>query len=372
MTPEELLKRYELAPSKDDELIEYELQLWQDRYSPCGRFLIGCGYDATIQRWDISGEKPQLMPELTGHNGWVQAIGFQPQKNRLLSADSWGQLACWSYAEQATKPVWSLPEAHPNWIRAIAISPNGELVATGGNSNSVRIWSTEDGKLQREIPHPDRIFSLCFHPKGNALVVGDLKGIIRQWDTSTEAGSQSGDDAKEVRQFDAAILFNDEAETKGRIQQCGGIRHLQFDAGGKRLVCTGQKQPGGGFATGTPCAIVYDWESGKQIREMPMGGAQDGFSYDAQFHPDGFVMATSTAFPGKGHVWFWRPEDEKAFFTSSKLPNGFSLSLHPNGNNVAHLTSKSPNGNGRALKDGEYVGGSARIRLLHFPIEVDA
>ena len=129
----------------------------------------------------------------------------------------------------------------------------------------------------------------------------------------------------------------------------------------------GQKEPSGGFAKGTPCVLVFDWETGEQIREMPMGGTQDGFAFDARLHPDGFVMATSCAFPGKGHVWFWRPEDDQAFFASNRLTNGRSLSLHPDGRRVALLTSKSPNGNGRTLKDGEYVGGSARIRLLQFP-----
>ena len=51
MTAEELLKRYE--PQQSDTL-EYERQLWQARFAPCGKFLIGTGYDATIQRWRVN------------------------------------------------------------------------------------------------------------------------------------------------------------------------------------------------------------------------------------------------------------------------------------------------------------------------------
>ena len=358
MTPEELLKRYELTPDGEDVLIRHERQLWQTRFSPCGRYLIGCGYDATIQRWNLTGEEPGLMAPLTGHSGWVQSMGFQPETEHLLTADSWGRLACWNYTAETPQPLWKLPEAHAGWIRALAVSPDGQQVATGGNGQVVRLWSTADGSLQQELPHTHRVYSLCFHPDGKFLVSGDLTGVIRQWDLAS---------VTEVRQLSADTLYADEAETKGRIQQCGGARHLQFDDTGGRLVCAGQKTPGGGFATGTPCVLVFDWDSGKPIREMPMGGTQDGFAYDAQFHPDGFVMATSSAFPGKGHVWFWRPEDDQAFFSSNRLPNGRSLSLHPDGGSIAHLTSQSPNGNGRALKDGVYVGGSAVIRLLEFP-----
>jgi hypothetical protein len=78
-------------------------------------------------------------------------------------------------------------------------------------------------------------------------------------------------------------------------------------------------------------------------------------------------MAVSCAFPGKGHLWFWRPGDDEPFYVSQKLANGRSLSLHPDGRRLAMLVSQSPNGNGRQLKDGLYVGGSAKIQLLEFP-----
>ena len=75
-SPEELLARYELKPGKEDVVIEHDRQLWQARYSPCGDYLIGCGYDATIQRWDLRGDEPVLMKPLTGHSGWVQQFDF--------------------------------------------------------------------------------------------------------------------------------------------------------------------------------------------------------------------------------------------------------------------------------------------------------
>lgn len=358
MTPAELLKRYELKPGKQDVELRHDRQLWQARFSPTGQFLIASGYDATIQRWDLTGAEPQLLPPLLGHNGWVQELEFLPEEH-ILSADSWGRLTCWPYAVENPEPIWNLAEAHEGWIRALAVSPDGKVAATGGNSAAVKLWSTANGKLLQELPHSRRVYSLCFHPDGQSLASGDLEGVIRQWNLAA---------GQELRQLDASPLYVDEAKSMDRIQQCGGVRRLRFDQTGKRLVCAGQKTPGGGFATGTPCAIVFDWESGKTLREMPMGGTSDGFTYDVQFHPDGFVMATSSAFPNTGHVWFWRPEDDQAFFSSKQLANGRSLSLHPDGKRVAHLTSQSPNGNGRALQEGKYPGGSAVIRLMTFPL----
>jgi hypothetical protein len=99
---------------------------------------------------------------------------------------------------------------------------------------------------------------------------------------------------------------------------------------------------------------------------MQMVKNDDGFAYDALFHPTGFVMATSCAFPGKGFVWCWTPQNEKPFYESNSIPNGRSLSLHPDSRRIALLVSQSANANGRQLVDGVYQGGSAKIHLLEF------
>ncbi len=350
---------YTLTPSNSDTILTYERQLWQARFSPSGRFLIAAGYDAALQRWDITGDEPQLLTPLTGHNGWVQCLALHANEPHVYSADSWGRLSCWDYTAETSEPNWTLEQAHKGWIRALAISNDGATLATGGNGTVARLWSAVDGTLLHELPHPLRVFSLAFHPDGNSLVSGDLEGVIRHWNLASQAVT---------RQFDASLLYAHDVASE-RIQHCGGARLLAFNSSGSQLACGGQKDPQGGFAQGTPCILVYDWESGAVIREMPMGANDDGFAYDAQFHPDGFVMATSSAFPGKGHVWFWRPEEEAAFFSSNKLANGRSLSLHPDGERVAFLKSESRNGNGRPMKDGAYVGGTAEIRVMRMQRE---
>ncbi|MEX0726351.1 MAG: hypothetical protein WD065_08785 [Planctomycetaceae bacterium] len=345
-----LLAQFEPKPT--GKVVEHPRQLFQARISPCGKYLIASGYDAAVERWDITGDEIKPLNPLLGHHAWVQCLAFVPGTERIVTADSWGQLAVWPYIDEALAPIWKNDTAHDGWIRALAVSPDGKTIATGGNDLTVRLWSTDDGSLQKELPHPDKVFSLAFHPAGMSLASGDLKGIIRDWDIA--AGTVK-------RELDARVLYQFD-----RIQECGGVRQLAFGAAGKQLVCAGQKTPGGGFSTGFPCALLYDWEAGQLLQEMQVGANDDGIAYDALIHPAGFVMATSCAFPGKGHVWFWKPGEEKPFYQSNAIPNGRSLSLHPDGRRLALLVSVSPNGNGRQLVDGVYQGGSSKIHILDY------
>jgi WD40 repeat protein len=346
MSQDDLKAKYTLSKARE---LAHPRQLWQARYSPCGKLLCAAGYDGLVHRWDISGDEPHALAPLTGHNGWVQCLAYAG--DCLFSADSWGQLACWTYAEESPSPQWKHDRAHAGWIRGLAISPDQSLVASCGNDSVVRVWSTADGAFLHELPGPGgKVYSVGFHPHGESLVIGDAKGVIRDW------GLQS---ARVVRQLDASPLYR-----LDRIQECGGVRQLSFDAGGELLLAAGQKTPSGGFATGMPAVLLFDWKTGKQTQEMWYGANDEGYVYDAQFHPAGFVMACASAFPGKGPFWFWQPGQPQPFYVGEGLTNGHSLSLHPQGGPLALLIDVSANGNGRLLKDGKYTGGSAKIVFL--------
>ena len=57
-------------------------------------------------------------------------------------------------------------------ITALAFSPDGSLLATGG-LREIILWNTEDGKMVRRIPSmAQRTFALAWHPNGRTIFAG--------------------------------------------------------------------------------------------------------------------------------------------------------------------------------------------------------
>lgn len=71
-------------------------------------------------------------------------------------------------------------------VLAADISPDGSLVALGGPSKMVKVFSVADGKLMYEIKqHSDWITALEFSPDGSKLATADRAGGIFLWDSAT-------------------------------------------------------------------------------------------------------------------------------------------------------------------------------------------
>ena len=64
--------------------------------------------------------------------------------------------------------------AHQDWIRCVAYSPDGKRIATCSDDRVVSIWDAENGErlLEPLEGHTDAVLSIEFSPDGSFLVSG--------------------------------------------------------------------------------------------------------------------------------------------------------------------------------------------------------
>lgn len=344
---------------KPQKSLPCDRQLGIVRYSPSGKLLVAGGLDGTLRRWTTEGECVEL-PKQSGFGGWVTSLAFHPEGATLFVGDSWGGLSAWTDLEGEPRKLWQIESAHDGWIRGVAVSADGQEIATAGSDRRVRLSSTSDGALVREFRgHADDIYSVTYAPDGELIVSGDLKGNILAW--RRESGEL-------VRKFDGSVFYQ-----LSRLQDVGGVRRLIFDPTGKQLAAAGMTPKNGGSVQGKPTIVLYDFASGEKQHTFNVGTDSDGFFHDCVYHPRGLLIAVTSGNPGTGKVVCGLPSSDPPYFVYTKLANCHSLALHPDGASfIVASTNTGSNGNGRPLKEGEYKGNFSPLTRFDLPPEAES
>jgi WD40 repeat protein len=313
-----------------------------------------------LYRWELQGDAVTVLP---GHGGWLQGLAFHPDGKRAFSADSWGQLVAWNYADDQPAPLWKREDCHPRWMRSMAISPDGSLLATCGADRALRLWSTADGSPLGDLATlPDDLLAVHFHPDGS-LLAGDLKGKLHQFDVKAR---------RQTRTFDASVLYlRPTVNGFKEINDVGGVRCMASDPAGEWLIAGGTQPATSGFLTGKPTAVCFDFKTGevKHTWQWEKADPSEGIVMGLAWHPAGFALAATSGQPGKGAVAGWKPGEPKEVYLARTFSHARTLSVHPDGRRVAlvqvMLKPGADAGNGRRLtKDGQYLGLISQVKLF--------
>jgi WD40 repeat protein len=147
-----------------------------------GEFLVAGCEEGTIQVWskDVwmgirNGGKAPLI--LRGHQSPVLALDLRGTK--LASAGADGKVIVWELALGSEGR--SLTPAAP--ARCLALSPDGIVLAIGGEKNNIELWDLSAGKTLGLLEgHTDWINCLTFNADGKLLASGSHDGTVRMWD----------------------------------------------------------------------------------------------------------------------------------------------------------------------------------------------
>lgn len=294
-------------------------KLFACRFDPTGRYVFAASTDFSILRWDLDSGQQAV---LKGHDSWVRALAFSPDGKTLYSGGYDGRLIWWEADADSPQPLRTV-EAHAGWVRSVAVSPDGQTLCTAGNDHLVKLFSAADGSLVRELAgHARHVYNAVFHPGGGQLVSMDLMAQVRVWNLS------DGSVARELK-LDTLHKFDQTFRA-----DMGGARGMCFSPDQKTLAIAGLTNVTNAFAGQTdPAVSLIDWEKGEQVRVLLSKDNVRGICWNIHWHPAGFLIGGVGS--GAGLLLFWKPDQERSFH-QVKLPQViYDSALHPDGLHVA-------------------------------------
>ncbi|NER46186.1 MAG: WD40 repeat domain-containing protein [Symploca sp. SIO1A3] len=166
-------------------------------FSPDGQTLATGNIDATIKLWKLSSGK--LYRTLKGHGWDVASVAFSRDGRLLVSGGFDGAIKIWNWRTGELLHTLNRPSPSNiigslvSWfdssvgaIYSVAISPDGQMIASAGSDQLIILWNSGTGKLVRTLTeHSGSVFAVAFSPKGKFLASGGKDNTVRIWNYQT-------------------------------------------------------------------------------------------------------------------------------------------------------------------------------------------
>ena len=112
--------------------------------------------------WDLkTGNKILVLettePEMQDFGG-VEAISYSPDGKTLLLAND-EETSLWDASTGKRLRKFASGEDESDFVGAVAFSPNGKQILTGGTFGAVRLWDVATGKPERSFAGPKKTIS---------------------------------------------------------------------------------------------------------------------------------------------------------------------------------------------------------------------
>jgi len=128
----------------------------------------------------IEEEWTSLIQTLAGHSYGVTAVAVSPDGQRIASGSQDNTIKIW---DATTGQEEKTLAGHSDWVWGVAFSPDGRRIVSGSNDKTMKIWDATTGQEEKTLAgHSRSVSAVAFSPDGRQIVSGSWDKTIKIWD----------------------------------------------------------------------------------------------------------------------------------------------------------------------------------------------
>lgn len=150
------------------------------KFSPTDN-LFATAIDNHIYLWQV--DKIRQLHQLEGHTAWVRSLAFSKDGKILASGSHDRTIRLWKVE---TGKCLQILTGHTSPIQSLAFSQDGNTLASGSNDKTIRLWDIQTGQLSLILQgHSNNVTFIKFHPTEQKLITASIDNTVRLWDILT-------------------------------------------------------------------------------------------------------------------------------------------------------------------------------------------
>lgn len=119
-----------------------------------------------------------------GHLQSITSLSYNPKKDIVATG-----------SDDTTWKLWSIPtgdlimsgEGHQDWVGGLAFHPRGNLLATASGDGTVKIWDFVNACCAHTwTEHGQPVWKVAYHDTGDFLLSCSMDHTVKMWDMNME------------------------------------------------------------------------------------------------------------------------------------------------------------------------------------------
>ncbi|NJK69364.1 MAG: hypothetical protein HC941_25110 [Microcoleus sp. SU_5_3] len=270
---------------------------------------------------------------LEGHNAEVRSVSFSPNGKILATASEDNTVRLWSIDGRELQRL----SGQNQLFRSVRFSPDGERIAAISADNTVKLWTVGGRELMTLPGKADEenfLADLCFSSNGQIIAASGANHTLKLWYLDGRGVKTLTGHQLEIWSLSCSLDGQTiaAADRGGTIKIWGmdGREIKSFQASPQSIFGVSFSLDGKSFVTAGGDTQIKLWNlEGKEIRTI---GKHDNYAIAVRFSPDGQTIASISA---DKTVKLWSIDGRELKTFKGHQNSIFGISFSPDGHSIA-------------------------------------